>query len=239
MPIQQEEFGSKEVQYDNLGNQVAVTLDNILFATDFSPSAQTAKIYVQALAERYQSRVRLMHVVDLGAAFKTADAGMSMDILRRFGAESLEGLKKELDSERVHTETLLCEGADPAGEILQAAEDKLIDLLVIGTRGHRGLARLVLGSTAEELIHQARCPILTIGPAAPSPKQPVGFQRIVYATDFSPEAAKACVFALSFAQDSGAHLYLCHVLPGRESPGQMNDQELNDRFIERLAEIGS
>ena len=73
-----------------IGNQVAVTLDNILFATDFSPSAEIARIYVQALAERYQSRVRLMHVVDLGAAFKTSDAGVSMDVLRRFGAESLE-----------------------------------------------------------------------------------------------------------------------------------------------------
>ena len=86
-------------------------------------------------------------------------------------------------------------------------------LLVIGTRGYKGLARLVLGSTAEQLIHQATCPILTIGPGVRPPKLPLSFQRIVYATDFSLEAAKAGVFALSFAQDFGAHLYLCHVLP--------------------------
>jgi nucleotide-binding universal stress UspA family protein len=220
-----------------IGNPIAVTLDNILFATDFSPSAATAKMYVQALAKRYQSQVRVMHVVDLAAAFKTADAEMSIDVLRRFGDESLGRLKKELDSERIHAETILCDGTDPASEILQAAEDKLVELLVIGTRGHRGLARLVLGSTAEELIHQARCPILTIGPAVPSPKQPVSFQRIVYATDFSAEAAKACVFALSFAQDSGAHLYLCHVLPEREGSGQMNDQELNEQFVRALQRL--
>lgn len=220
-----------------IGNQIAVTLDNILFATDFSPSAETAKMYVRALAERYQSRVRLMHVVDLAAAFKAPDAGASIDIFRRFGAESLDRLKSELDSERVDAETALYEGTDPASEILQATKDPSIDLLVIGTRGHKGLARLVLGSTAEELIHRARCPILTIGPAVPSPKQPVNFQRIVYATDFSPEAAKACVFALSFAQDSGAHLYLCHVLPEREGPGQMNDQELNDQFVSALQRL--
>ncbi len=220
-----------------IGNQIAVTLDNILFATDFSPSAETAKMYVRALAERYQSRVRLMHVVDLAAAFKAPDAVASIDIFRRFGAESLDRLKSELDSERVDAETALYEGTDPASEILQATKDPSIDLLVIGTRGHKGLARLVLGSTAEELIHRARCPILTIGPAVPSPKQPVNFQRIVYATDFSPEAAKACVFALSFAQDSGAHLYLCHVLPEREGPGQMNDQELNDQFVSALQRL--
>ncbi len=72
-----------------IGNQIAVTLDTILFATDFSSSAETAKMYVQALAERYQSRVRLMHVVDLVAAFKTSDAGMSIDFFRRLGEESL------------------------------------------------------------------------------------------------------------------------------------------------------
>jgi nucleotide-binding universal stress UspA family protein len=217
------------------GNQIAVSLDTILFATDFSPSAETARLYVKALVARYQSQVRLMHVVDLGAAFKAPDAGLSIDVLRRIGEESLARLGGELVSEKIRVETVLCEGIDPAAEILQAAHDRSIDLMVIGTRGHKGLARLVLGSTAEELIHQAKCPILAIGPAVPPPNKPVNFQRIVYATDFSPEAAKACVFALSFAQDFGAHLYLCHVLP--EGNDQMNDQELNDRFksaLERL-----
>ena len=218
-------------------NQIAVTLDTILFATDFSPSAETAKMYVQALAKRYQSRVSLMHVVDLLGAFKTSDAGVSIDFFRRLGEESLGRLKKELDSEHIRAEAVLCEGTDSAAEILGAAQDRHINLLVIGTRGHKGVARLVLGSTAEELIHQAGCPILTIGPGVPPPQLPVSFQRIVYATDFSPEAAKACVFALSFAQDFGAHLYLCHVLPDPEGSGQMNDQELNDRFVSALQRL--
>ena len=113
-----------------------------------------------------------MHVVDLMAAFKTSDAGVSIDFFRRLGEESLGRLKKELDSEHIRAEAVLCEGTDPATEILRAAEDSLVNLLVIGTRGHKGLARLVLGSTAEELIHQARCPILAIGPAVPPPKLP-------------------------------------------------------------------
>ena len=217
-----------------IGNQIAVSLNTILFATDFSPSAETAKLYVQALAARYQSRVRLMHVVDLGAAFKAPDAGINIDFFRRIGEESLARLGGELVAEKIRIETVLCEGMDPAAEILLAAQDRGIDLMVIGTRGHKGLARLVLGSTAEELIHQAKCPVLAIGPAVPLLKQPVNFQRIVYATDFSPEAAKACVFALSFAQDFGAHLYLCHVLPDND---QMNDQELNDRFKSALAQL--
>ncbi len=223
-----------------LGNPVEVSLESILFATDFSASAETAKLYVRALAERYRSRVRLMHVVDLAAALaacKVPDAGLSIGILRRLEEESLSCLQSELVSEKIHVEAVLCEGIDPAAEILQAAQDGSTNLLVIGTRGHKGLARLVLGSTAEELIHQAKCPILTIGPGVPPPKQPVNFQRIVYATDFSPEAAKACVFALSFAQDFGAHLYLCHVLPEPAGTDQMNDHELNARFTSALQSL--
>jgi nucleotide-binding universal stress UspA family protein len=218
-----------------VGNQIVVSLDNVLFATDFSPSAETARLYVQALAARYQSHVRLMHVVDIGTAFKAPDAGLSIDVFRRFGEESLARLGSELSSENIRVETTLCEGTEPGPEILRAASESPPDLLVIGTRGNKGLARLVLGSTAEMLIHQAKCPILAIGPWVPAPKQPIGFQRIVYATDFSTEAAKACVFALSFAQDFGAHLYLCHVLP--QGNDQMNDQELNDRFIDSLRNL--
>jgi nucleotide-binding universal stress UspA family protein len=220
-----------------LGNPVEVSLENILFATDFSSSAQTAKLYVQALADRYRSRVRLMHVVDLAAAFKAPDAGLSIDIFRRIGEESLSRLQSELLAEKIRVEAVLCEATNPATQILQAAQDGSTDLLVIGTRGHKGLARLVLGSTAEELIHQAKCPILTIGPEVPPPKQPVNFQRIVYATDFSPEAAQACVFALSFAQDFGAHLYLCHVLPEPAGVDQMDDHELNARFTSALQRL--
>ncbi|MGA3227380.1 MAG: universal stress protein [Acidobacteriaceae bacterium] len=219
-----------------LGNPVEISLENLLFATDFSESAETAKLYLQALAERYRSRVRIMHVIDLSEAFSAPDAGLSIDVFRRSGEESLSRLKKELISDRIRVEAVLCEAMDPAGEILEAAHNGS-SLLVIGTRGHKGLARLVLGSTAEQLIHQATCPILTIGPGVRPPQLPLNLQRIVYATDFSLEAAKAGVFALSFAQDFGAHLYLCHVLPEPAGIHQMNDYELNARFTGALQRL--
>src|SRR5271163_4119036 len=105
MPIQQAESDERRFSMTIIGNQIAVTLDTILLATDFSASAETAKIYAQALAERYQSRVRVMHVVDLMAAFKAPDAGVSIDFFRRFGEESLGRLKKELDSAQIRAET--------------------------------------------------------------------------------------------------------------------------------------
>jgi nucleotide-binding universal stress UspA family protein len=217
-----------------VGDRIEVSLNTILFATDFSPSAETAKLYAEALAHRYQAQVRLIHVVDLSAGFGASDGALTLEMFRRIGDESLTNLKTQLISDSLRVDTILSEAANPATGILEAAQDPSVDLLVIGTRGHKGLARLVLGSTAEQLIHQASCPILVTGPHVPSPQETASFQRIVYATDFSPEAAKAFVFALSFAQDFGAHLYLCHVLP---ADNQMSDDELGGRFLNELKKL--
>jgi nucleotide-binding universal stress UspA family protein len=217
-----------------IGDQIALSLETILFATDFSSSSETAQHFVQVLAARYHSKVRLMHVVDLGAAFKTPNAGISIDVFRRMGEQALGHVCGQFADVKIEVKTILAEGIDPADVILEAARDESVGLLVIGTRGHKGLARLVLGSTAERLIHKAERPVLTVGPAVPHVDRPVTFEKIVYATDFSPEAAKAFVFALSFAQDCGAHFYLCHVLP---QDGHANDEELNRQFRSALENL--
>lgn len=219
-----------------LGKPVEITLEQILFATDFCGSAATAGVYVLGLAERYRSETRVMHVIDLSSAFKSPDAGISLEAFRRIGSDSLSAVRDELAAHGIKTEALLGEAMSPVGSILEAA-GKGTSLLVIGTRGKQGLAKLVLGSTAEQLIHRAECPILTVGPKVPRPQLPLNFQRIVYATDFSPEAAKACVFALSFAQDFGAHLYLFHVLPEDKSMLRVDGDELNARFTGVLRDL--
>jgi nucleotide-binding universal stress UspA family protein len=211
--------------------RVEVSLQTILLATDFSPNAETAKRYAEALARRYHALVRIMHVIDLSAASTAKDPGMCLEAFQQFGQASLNQIEKEFAAKDVRVEAMLCESPDPTETILGAAQDDRIDLLVIGTRGHQGIAKLVLGSSAEELIHRARCPVLVVGPNVPAPAETLLFRSIVYATDFSPEAAKALVFALSFAQECGAHLYLCHVLPEETAD---TGSELHCRFKEAL-----
>jgi nucleotide-binding universal stress UspA family protein len=220
-----------------LGKRVEIALNNILFATDFSSAAEKAGLYVKALAERYASKVQLAHVVDISAAIQVSDPGTCMNCFRKGGENSLTKLKKEFTSRGIKVDAILREGTDTASEILEIAKDKSIDLIVSGTRGQEGLARLVFGSMAEQLIHRAECPVLTVGPNV-TPPQPSGiFRRIVYATDFSPEATKAAVFALSFAQDSDAHIYLCHVLPPFNRRYQIDSQKLEAKYTAALQHL--
>jgi nucleotide-binding universal stress UspA family protein len=64
--------------------------------------------------------------------------------------------------------TVLLEGP-PVGEVLRLVERVSADLLVVGSRGRTGLARVALGSVAEELVSLAPCPVLTVRlqPSAP------------------------------------------------------------------------
>src|ERR1700760_185257 len=112
-----------------IGAPIALNLDTILFATDFSSSSETAQLYVQALATRYHSQVRLMHVVDLGAAFKTPNAGISIDVFRRMGEEALGRVGGQLADAKIEVTTILTEDVDPPNSILEATRDKSVELM--------------------------------------------------------------------------------------------------------------
>lgn len=201
--------------------RVSVSLRNILFATDFSSASERACSYAKALALNFRSAVEIVHVFDPSKVTTYVEAILGVPVKERQQviSDSLQQLKSEFSAAGVSATTSLPEGHHPQQTILKLSREHDTDLIVAGTHSRWGLERLVIGSTAEELIRQAGCPVLTVGPhAKPAPEGPLVFRSIVYATDFSVEAAKAAVYALSFAQDSGAHLYFCHVARTDDSP---------------------
>jgi nucleotide-binding universal stress UspA family protein len=120
--------------------------------------------------------------------------------------------------------------------LLRVAREHQADLIVAGTHSKSGVDRLILGSTAEDLIRHAECPVLTVGPHAKEAVDgPLAFRTIVYATDFSPKAAKAASYALSFAQDSGAHLVYCYVM--EDSPDNRGSAALEQGFEAALKQL--
>jgi nucleotide-binding universal stress UspA family protein len=201
------------------GNQVAGGIEAIPHSTALSPDADTMKLYGQALAGRYRSECIVLHVVDLGATFADEDSSRPVKIFRVHEEKRLHDLggKQEMTT--------------PVTNLLETIPDPV---LVIGTRGPEDLSRMVLGSTALEYLHQGHMPVLTIGPSVSLPEQPITFQSIVYATDFSPESAKACVSAFSFAQNFGAQVYVCLVRPEPEGEFNLDEEDLHDKFVTAL-----
>jgi nucleotide-binding universal stress UspA family protein len=213
----------------------SISVQRILLATDFSTVSEKATLYARALAQRFSSLVELAHVFDPSrvATYEDALLGLPVSERRQTSRDSLEQLRNQFVSSGVETRTVSLEGHHPAPELLRVAKEQQIDLIVAGTTSKQGMERLLLGSTAEQLIRNARCPVLTVGPYTASIGElPLAFHAIIYATDLTPRAAKAALFAVSFAEDSGGRLYLCHVC---DSSGEGSAQDtLSEKTFESL-----
>jgi nucleotide-binding universal stress UspA family protein len=195
--------------------RVSLSVKKILLATDFSLASEKASAYAKALARRFSSTVEIAHVFDpsVVTTYEEAVIGLPATVRLSTTRDRLELLKAEFTGAGIKAETALPEGHQPSAALLKIAKAAEADLLIAGTESKSGVERLVLGSTAEELIRNAEIPVLTVGPNAILPKDgPLVFKNIIYATDFSKESAQAAIYALSFAQDSGANLYFCYVL---------------------------
>lgn len=195
--------------------RVSVSVKNILLSTDFTPASERAAEYAKGLAQNFHSKVEIAHVFDpsLVTTYTEATVAASGDQRREIRRREMVRIQREFLGAHIEACTALLEGEPLHEVLLKEIRDREIDLVVAGTHSKWGLEKLLLGSMAEQIIRKSPAPVLTVGPHARRPPNgPLVFRNIIYATDFSPEAAKAAAFALSFAQDSGAHLYFCHVV---------------------------
>jgi nucleotide-binding universal stress UspA family protein len=92
-------------------------------------------------------------------------------------------------------------------------KQKEIDLIILGTRGRTGLEKALLGSVAEQILRQAPCPVLTVGPRVTvQPEKAAEMSEILYATDLATDFPTAAPYAISLAQENQAHLALLYVI---------------------------
>ena len=192
----------------------SVSIDTILLATDFSGASEKATSYAKAIARQFGSTLEMIHVVDPSAVsvYDEVIVGTPAEEKLRNDLAHLHHDQVSYMESGVVTKSFSTEGHDAAETLLKFAQAHHSDLIVAGTQAKKGVERLVLGSTAEKLIRNAECPVLTIGPNAAWPKEnPLAFHCIVYATDFSTQSAKAARYALAFAAHHGARLCCCHV----------------------------
>lgn len=198
-----------------IGNQVGLTVNRIILATDFSQSSESATEYAKMLAKRFSSNLTLAHVVDVSmtTCSERAAVGYPIDDMRRSSSENLERLLKDLTLDGVRATAQTLEARNPAAAIVGLAEQLGADLIVAGTHSRHGLNKMILGSCAEGIVRHASCPVVTIGPKVKAPPSGnIAFKRIVFATDFTSSTAQKAAVALTYAQDSMAKIYLCHIL---------------------------
>ena len=203
-----------------LDTTTRIQLQNILFLTDFSPAADAAIPYAKEVTKRFGAKLCALHMrtpvinpMTEPATWTTLEKAAEIQ-----ATEQRETLRKSFAG--FEPQVLIEEGDLYAG-VLDIVEKNKIDLIVLGTSGRSGAAKFILGSVAEEILRQAPCPVLTVGPFTPGRLLPDGkIKEIVYATDFSPESVRAAAHAISLAEEFQAHLTLMHVI-ANEAPGDL------------------
>jgi nucleotide-binding universal stress UspA family protein len=139
----------------------------IVHPSDFSPASRPA--FAQAIETAKEHRAELLLVHVLATFIPTAGDGFISpqayeDIVkasRGHAQQQLDALTAVAKKARVRARTVLLEGV-AWEELVRLARGRKADLIVMGTHGRTGLARLFLGSVAERVIGNAPCPVLTV-----------------------------------------------------------------------------
>lgn len=216
--------------------QVRVQLKNILFCTDFSHAADSAFPYAADLARHFGSKLYALYVRNPDDYVMVFPEGGSVPpgFTEAHAKNKLNGLLapfSDLDRQ------VLVEEGDVWPTIESVAEKNEIDLIVAGTRGRTGIAKLVLGSRAEEIFRRATCPVLTIGQRLSEHLPHTGIHQILYATDFTAQAETAAPYAISLAQEYQAGLTLLHVITSARTGDLVQPHELIASAQRRLREL--
>jgi nucleotide-binding universal stress UspA family protein len=139
----------------------------ILCPTDFSDYSLTAVELAGMLARDGDAELILLHAVDPPISY-AVDAPLESQ-----RSEAVQAARKRLDSVAIpptshRVRRLVVEG-DAGAAILDVARDERVDLIVISTYGRSGWTRLMMGSTAEYVLRNAGCQVISLKSPEPGP----------------------------------------------------------------------
>ena len=146
-----------------LGPLPMFRLQRILVPVDFSDCSRKALQYALPFAKEFEASLILLHVVTpfLPPAEMSMPEVADFELrLRESGLRELESLRASV-ARQVPVETALRVGR-PDTEIVRAARELDADVIVLSTHGRTGLAHMFLGSTAEQVVRRAGCPVFIV-----------------------------------------------------------------------------
>lgn len=137
-------------------------LKKILVPLDFSRASIEAVRYAAGIAAEFGAEIHLVHVQsddEFALAATAVGLLMNCDAAMRLAQKHLRELPAKHEI-RFRIDHCHVRCGRPFQEICKVADSIAADLIVLPTRGHSGLKRIMLGSTAERVVRYAKCPVL-------------------------------------------------------------------------------
>lgn len=189
----------------------------VLVPVDGSPSSLEAEEVAADLATKFGSKVTAIHVVPHEVRHPYVPQGyrpgrMPESLEKEFegmflqkGQDALDEAKALFKAKRVPVETVLEEFVDPAETILDLAQEKESDLIILGNRGSSEIEDLELGGVAQKVSRHAKCPVLVVKKSAP-------WSKILVAVDGSEDSKKAMDCAVEVSRKYGSEITILNVV---------------------------
>ena len=137
---------------------------------DFSDASRAAMEVAADLARRNGGELTLLHAYPIpGYTFPDGSVVASPKMMQDLADQATRHVEEwRAEAERLGAPRVaaLTAVGEPAAEIVALAAEQKMDLLVLGTHGRTGLEHALMGSVAERVVRRARCPVLTVHPAA-------------------------------------------------------------------------
>ncbi|WP_070886856.1 universal stress protein [Pseudomonas sp. D1-3] len=146
-----------------------MSYQHILVAVDLTEECDPVMKRAQALAASTQAKLSVVHIVEPMAMAFGGDVPMDLSMLQQ---QQFEQAKERLDAFAIKYPQLSAESrhlayGQPRQEIHRLAAEQHCDLIIVGSHGRHGLA-LLLGSTANDVLHGAPCDVLAVSLKKPS-----------------------------------------------------------------------
>jgi nucleotide-binding universal stress UspA family protein len=210
----------------------------ILLATDGSREAQLAAATGADLARRTDSELHLIHVGEISLVYHPERHGYRAEYEEheKEARQLLEAQVKRIKGAGATVVQAHLRMGRADEEIVALAEAIGAGLIVMGSKGHGGIRRALMGSVSDSVVRHTHCPVMVVR------ADPIVFPaKILVATDGSEEAELASSSAADLAKRTGSELHLVHVshIPPvfYESPGTWAlDPDLQSRMEERAEE---
>lgn len=139
--------------------------DDVLLATDGSETAETAAEHAVEVSNRFDARLHVVHAVSppLSEIFSSEDVERALEEATAAGEEVVEEVAERARDEGVDAVTRVEQRA-PHEAILEYAEEKDADVIVMGSRGRseKSLRDRLLGSVSAKVVNTSEKPVLTV-----------------------------------------------------------------------------
>jgi nucleotide-binding universal stress UspA family protein len=206
-------------------------LENILLSTDLSEDSLPILPYAGHIARLFGARIYLCHIhADVPLAAGLA-APRLYEAEGKQTAQHLGACCRSPALNGIESKLILASGKIQ-DEMRNVIADNDIDLVMVGTSGRTGLAKMVLGSTAEEICRVATRPVLTASRATGLAPEAV-FKNILFPTNLSEVSKKTLPYIALLAGKCGSRVTLLHVVGDGAPAGER--EEHADSIRQRMA----